>query len=91
MTHHAELDSEHNHSMKSCLGESLRRLQSNLNTVRRTRELDEDQFHFWLKGWSKRSNQITTRLEMIDRQLEKIIRHSPATPNLSLITESDDC
>lgn len=89
MTHQAELDSEHNHSMKSCLGESLRRLQSSLDTIRRTRQQDDGQFHLWLKQWSKRSDQIAVRLEMIDSQLEKATRQVPA-PHFSVVAESED-
>jgi len=85
MTHHADVTSNQQHSVKSCLGDSLRRLQSNINAVRDTSGRDQDQFEDWVKKWSKRSGQIASRLEMIDSQLEKVTRHTPRLPHFNVI------
>jgi uncharacterized protein YukE len=58
---------------KSRLGESLLRLNQNLEQSRTTERIAEDQFHDWQERWSERKEQISRRLELIDRQLENLV------------------
>ncbi|TWU14279.1 hypothetical protein CA54_31230 [Symmachiella macrocystis] len=72
MTHHADVDSGHLKVVNSCLGQSLHRLQNNMTQVRQSQSRDEGEFLSWLKQWSKRSDQIAMRLELIDMQLDRM-------------------
>ncbi len=72
MTHHADVDTRHRKVVNSCLGPSLHRLQNNMNHIRQSQSRDEGEFLSWLKQWSKRSDQIAMRLELIDMQLDRM-------------------
>ena len=49
----------------------------------------DDQFHAWLKQWSKRSDQIAARLEMIDMQLDSMFQSAPSAPFLRIIDSAE--
>jgi len=85
MTHHADVEAGHRTVVKSCLGKSLHRLQHNVNQLRESQSRDETQFLSWLKQWSKRSDQIAARLEMIDTQLNHMFPAATAAPQLRII------
>jgi hypothetical protein len=67
------------------LGESLQRLQLNLEEAPSTDMVAEDQFHEWRSRWSQRREQISQRLALLDRQLESLVRGQSARPQLSLV------
>src|SRR5438067_1091539 len=77
---------------KSRLGESLLRLNQNLEQTRTTERIAEDQFHDWQERWSDRKEQISRRLELIDRQLENLVQmhqldnRLQRRPQLSVVT-----
>ncbi len=89
MTHHAEAETAQLTTINSCLGDSLRRLKNNVRHVRDSRERDQGQFEAWLRQWSRRSDQIAKRLEMIDSQLDRILDVTPTAPHFRII-EADD-
>jgi uncharacterized membrane protein YgaE (UPF0421/DUF939 family) len=70
---------------KSRLGESLLRLHRNLDQTRTTEQDAEDQFHQWQERWSDRKEQISRRLELIDRQLENLVQMHQRRPQLSVV------
>ena len=72
---------------KSRLGESLLRLQENLDQSRTTEQVVEEQFHQWQERWSDRKEQISRRLELIDRQLDSLVQSRQSRPQLSVVTE----
>jgi len=72
-------------TQKSRLGESLLRLHHNLDQTRTTVQLAEDQFEQWQARWSDRKEQISRRLELIDRQLESLVQRHQQRPQLSLV------
>jgi hypothetical protein len=67
------------------LGESLQQLQLNIEQTRTTEAVAEQQFHEWRSRWSKRREQISDRLELLDRQLESLVRGQSSRPQLSLV------
>lgn len=71
---------------KSRLGESLLRLHRNLDQSRTTEQTAENQFHQWQERWSDRKEQISRRLEVIDRQLENLVKLHQHRPQLSVVT-----
>ena len=56
----------------SCLEKSLRRLQENMQLVRRSDNADQERFQTWVSRWSERRSQIAERLELIDTKLEQL-------------------
>jgi hypothetical protein len=72
-------------AQKSRLGESLLRLHHNLDQTRTTVQIAEDQFEQWQARWSDRKEQISRRLELIDRQLESLVQSYQQRPQLSLV------
>ncbi|MBI3865620.1 MAG: hypothetical protein HY290_27420 [Planctomycetia bacterium] len=70
---------------RSRLGESLLRLQLHLEQARTTEVAAEEQFDSWRARWSERREQISQRLELIDRQLESLVQSQPTRPQLSLV------
>jgi hypothetical protein len=72
-------------TQKSRLGESLLRLHNNLDQTRTTVQHAEDQFQQWQARWSDRKEQISRRLELIDRQLEGLVQRHQQRPQLSLV------
>ena len=70
---------------KSKLGESLLRLQQNLNQTRTTAKAAEGEFQQWQERWSDRREQISRRLELIDRQLESLLKDQEPRPQLSVV------
>ena len=70
---------------RSRLGASLVRLEQNLDETRTTEKAAEDQFHQWRDKWSLRRDQISQRLESLDRQLENLVQDQPGRPQLSLV------
>src|SRR5580704_3184325 len=71
---------------KSRLGESLLRLHQNLDQARTAEEAAEDQFREWQERWSDRKEQISRRLEVIDQQLENLVKLHQHRPQLSVVT-----
>ena len=81
-----ELDAtDHRRRNRSRLGESLLRLQHNLEQTRTTEVVAEEQFHEWRERWSERREQISQRLELLDRQLENLVQSQQSRPQLSLV------
>lgn len=78
---------EHRKRNRSRLGESLLRLQLNVEQTRSTESLAEEQFDEWQARWSERRDQISQRLELIDRQLESLVQSQPSRPQLSLVAD----
>lgn len=76
-------------SPKSRLTETLRRLQQNLDELRHTDDSAEGQFDAWQERWSNHREQIARRLEMIDLQLEALVRDRDARPQLTLVGEEE--
>jgi hypothetical protein len=77
-------------STKSRLSDSLLRLNQNLEQSRTTEQSAEYQFRQWQERWSSRKEQISLRLEMIDKQLESLVNRHPVNrpplrPQLSLV------
>jgi hypothetical protein len=72
-------------SSKSRLSETLLRLQNNLNETRRSEASAESQFDAWQERWSDHREQISRRLELIDVQLEALVRSRQVRPQLSLV------
>ncbi len=89
MTHLPDVERVHHKSVNSCLGESLRRLKNNLQQIRSSQEQDSGEFDAWLKQWSRRSDQIAKRLELIDSQLDDILEVTPPPPHFKIV-EPDD-
>jgi hypothetical protein len=77
---------------RSRLGESLLRLHQNLDQTRTTENAAEDQLSQWQERWSDRKEQISRRLELIDRQLESLVQMHQRGPQLSVVAahETDD-
>jgi len=77
---------------RSRLGESLLRLHQNLDQTRTTEQAAEDQLSQWQERWSDRKEQISRRLELIDRQLESLVQMHQRGPQLSVVAahETDD-
>lgn len=73
-------------AQKSRLGESLLRLHQNLDQTRTVEQAAEDQFREWQERWSDRKEQISRRLEVIDRQLENLVKLHQHRPQLSVVT-----
>jgi hypothetical protein len=72
---------------KSRLGESLLRLHQNLDQTRASDKVAEDQFHDWQERWADRREQISRRLELIDRQLESLVQRHQRRPQLAVVGE----
>jgi len=70
---------------RSRLGESLLRLHQNLDQTRTTEQTAEDQLSQWQERWSDRKEQISRRLELIDRQLENLVQMHQRRPQLSVV------
>lgn len=70
---------------RSRLGESLLRLHQNLDQTRTTEHAAEDQLSQWQERWSDRKEQISRRLELIDRQLESLVQMHQRRPQLSVV------
>ncbi len=70
---------------KSRIAESLLRLNQNLDQSRTNEQIAESQFHQWQERWSSRKEQISRRLELIDRQLESLVKMHQLRPQLSLV------
>ncbi len=85
MTHHADVETGHRRVVTSCLGKSLQRLQDNVNHLRQSRSRDEGEFRSWLKQWSKRSDQIAARLELIDTHLDRMFPVTETAPQLRVV------
>ncbi len=75
---------------KSRLGESLLRLQHSLEQTRSSERTAEDQFQNWQERWMERREQISRRLELIDRQLEALVQSYQHRPHLSVVAHSHD-
>lgn len=75
---------------KSRLGESLLRLQHSLEQTRSSERTAEDQFQNWQERWMERREQISRRLELIDRQLEALVQSYRHRPHLSVVAHSHD-
>ncbi len=58
---------------KSRLSDSLLRLHRTIEQSRMTEQTAEHQFHQWQQRWSSRKEQISRRLELIDKQLESLV------------------
>ena len=74
---------------KSRLTETLRRLQQNLDEMHHTDASAEGQFDAWQERWSNHREQIARRLEMIDLQLDALVRNREARPQLTLVGEEE--
>jgi len=72
---------------KSRLGESLLRLHQNVDQSRTAEHTAEHQFHEWQERWSSRKEQISRRLELIDKQLETLVKMHQLRPQLSLVAD----
>lgn len=70
---------------KSRLGESLLRLAQNLDQTRVTERTAQGQFHQWQERWADHREQISQRLELIDRQLASLAQECQRRPRLSVI------
>jgi hypothetical protein len=83
---HGELDvPPHQVTNRSRLGESLRRLQRNVEQTLTTAAIAEKQFDEWRARWYERREQISQRLELLDRQLQRLIQGEVSRPQLSLV------
>ena len=83
---HCELDATAiRRRHRSRLGASLVRLEQSLDEARATEKAAADQFHEWRDKWSVRRDQISRRLELIDRQLENLVQNEQGRPQLSLV------
>jgi len=71
---------------RSRLGASLVRLMQNLEEVREAENAANDQLHEWQDKWSLRRDQISRRLELLDRQLESLVQDQQSRPQLALVS-----
>jgi hypothetical protein len=85
MSHHADVDTGHRRVVNSCLGQSLHRLRNNMNHLQQCQSRDEGEIQSWLKQWSKRSDPIAARLELIDTQLDRMFPVPESAPQLRVI------
>lgn len=76
--------------VKSRLGESLLRLQHNLDQTRHNAVLAQDQFDTWQERWSHRREQIARRLELIDSQLEQLAQSNLPRPQLAVVGTGEE-
>jgi hypothetical protein len=58
----------------------------NLDEARVAENAAEDQLHQWQDKWSLRRDQISHRLELLDRQLESLVQDQQSRPQLALIS-----
>src|SRR5437879_3012444 len=71
---------------RSRLGASLVRLMQNLDATRIAETAAEDQLQQWQDRWSLRRDQISHRLELLDRQLESLVQDQQDRPQLALVS-----
>ncbi len=71
---------------RSRLGASLVRLMENLDATRNAENAAKDQLQQWQDRWSLRRDQISHRLELLDRQLESLVQTQPDRPQLALVS-----
>jgi uncharacterized protein YukE len=77
-------------SIKSRLSDTLTRLQQNVNETRSSETVAEIQFDAWQQRWSEHREQIARRLELIDVQLEALVRSRQTRPQLSVVGHDDE-
>ncbi|MEX0702880.1 MAG: hypothetical protein WD069_12360 [Planctomycetales bacterium] len=71
---------------RSRLGDSLIRLHRSLDAVRREEDRADDLFETFRRRWWKGRRRISSRLQMIEAQLDRLNAAGPsAMPRLSLI------
>jgi hypothetical protein len=72
--------------VRSRLSDALLRLQNGIEQSRRDEARVESMFQTWQKQWSGRRELIAHRLEMIERQLEKLMpKEGSDTPPPQLV------
>ncbi|MBS0261002.1 MAG: hypothetical protein JSS02_03525 [Planctomycetes bacterium] len=71
---------------RSRLGESLQRLQSNIDGVRLVQTSQDSRFEAWQVRWLDRCEQLRKRLEALDQQLAVLGPAASEKPQLSLLT-----
>jgi hypothetical protein len=74
---------------RSLLLQSLIRLRDAFDHARREGSRAEDQFQVWQERWSDRREQIARRLELIDGQLEALVRRRDERPRLTVVGVDD--
>ncbi|MGQ0635155.1 MAG: hypothetical protein ACT4QC_11130 [Planctomycetaceae bacterium] len=73
-------------TIQSPLGETLLRLQQILDRTRASEGAAQGQFAAWQQRWSSRREQVSRRLELIDRQLAALRQEDPEPrPHLSVV------
>jgi hypothetical protein len=90
MPHHENGATDNSRTSKSRLSDSLLRLHRTLEQSRSTEQSAELQFRQWQERWSSRKEQISRRLELIDKQLERLVQINqvnlhPVRPQLSVV------
>lgn len=70
---------------KSRLGQSLMRLHQTLEQGREAEEGVESLLSNWQKKWSARRDEISNRLELIEKQLDEMGRPMTSAPKLSIV------
>ena len=74
-------------STRSRIGESLIRLHQNLEQNRRNEACGESLFDSWQRRWSSRRDQIASRLQMIEEQLERLTGDAGPAARFSIVGE----
>lgn len=72
---------------KSRLTETLNRLNEHVEQARDCERITEQMFDAWQDRWSDRREQVSRRLELIDMQLEALIRGQQSRPQLSVVAD----
>jgi uncharacterized protein YukE len=72
---------------KSRLTETLHRLQEQVEQMRDSERITAQLFETWQTRWSDRREQVSRRLELIDMQLEALVRSQQNRPQLSVVGE----
>ena len=72
-------------SVRSRIGQSLIRLQRNLEQTRHEEDQVESMFNTWQEKWSNRRDQIARRLELIETQLESLAGDADDSPRLAVV------
>jgi hypothetical protein len=72
------------------LGQSLLRLHRSLEQSQEQEQHVDSQFATWQENWLSRRDQITSRLAIIESQLQQLAGKNDTRPRLSVVGVPDD-
>jgi hypothetical protein len=85
-----EGDQEQLATVQSCLGDALIRIHQTIERTRHHEAHVENLFHSWQSKWGRRREQIMTRLEHIESQLNQLTQTPEPTPSLSVVHDTTE-